>query len=154
MKRVCVIFLAVLLLPSAGLFAQSRTEKPNDISLELLGRCGLYSMSYQRMLGKTFGLEVGASVVSLGEFATTFLFGGGRLYLSKNNASPTLAGGISYYSEKNYDSGPYFYISLGFEYRTSGGFLIRAGVFFLLGGIIDEQIGKLAWPGVSFGITF
>lgn len=149
MKRATVAFLTVTLLSSAGVFAQSRLEKPNDLSIELLGRCGLYSMSYQRMLNSTFGLEVGASVIAFGE-SVTFLFAGGRLYLSKNNASPTLSGGISYYSEPDFDSGPYFYIGPGLEYRTSGGFLIRASVYVLFGGVI----GKVVWPGISLGICF
>ncbi len=99
MKRVSLVVLMVLLLPVAGLLAQSRTEKPNDFTIELGGKALLYSLSYQRMVvGDMFGLEIGASFIggaSGGEGGgVIFLTGGGRFYFIKKNASPTLSGGI------------------------------------------------------------
>ena len=43
----------------AGLAAQSRAEKPNDLTLELGGKCLIYSLSYQRMIGRSAGLAAG-----------------------------------------------------------------------------------------------
>jgi len=38
MRRSSLVILMVLLLPAAGLLAQSRAEKPNDFTLELGGK--------------------------------------------------------------------------------------------------------------------
>ena len=149
MKRATVVFLTVTLLSSAGIFAQSRLEKPNDLSLELLGRGLLYSMFYQRMLSSTFGLEVGASVLALEGDVFFPVFAGGRLYLSKNNISPTLSGGIAYYFGPHDDPGPYFYIGPGFEYRTSDGFVARAAVY-----LMTWEDAIVVWPGITLGICF
>lgn len=149
MKGATVVFLTVTLLSSAGVFAQSRLEKPNDLSFELLGRGFLYSMSYQRMLSSTFGLEVGASVLALEGDVIFPVFAGGRLYLSKNHISPTLSGGISYYFGPHADRGPHFYIGPGFEYRASGGFVARVAVY-----LMTWEDEKPVWPGISLGICF
>lgn len=157
MKRLLGIFLVVVLLSSTGLFAQSRAEKLNDFSIELGGRCIVYALSYQRMLGESFGLEVGASMLGGSmEGSVIFLSGGGRFYITKNDASPTLSGGLVYITAST-DAGPfsedsastvYFYVTPGFEYRASAGFLFRAGVNFLI------KEGFFVWPGISVGIAF
>jgi len=160
MKRASIFILAVLLLPVAGLLAQSRTEKPNDFTLELGGKCILYSMSYQRMIGEMAGLEVGASYIGGATEGTSagvfFLSGGARLYLTKKDASPCLSAGIVYVSAGT-DAGPfggdstsgvYFYAAPGFEYRMSGGFLFRGSVNFLI------KNGFFVWPGLTLGIAF
>lgn len=46
-----VFFIILILLPAANLLAQVRPQKPNDVTIELGGRCILYSLSYQRMFG-------------------------------------------------------------------------------------------------------
>jgi hypothetical protein len=54
----------ILFLQLAGnALAQSRTELPNDLTLDLLGRCLVYSFSYQRIVTKDFGLEGGLSIL-------------------------------------------------------------------------------------------
>lgn len=158
MRRLYLVFFMVLILPLASLQAQSRAAKPNDFSIELGGRCFLYAFSYQRMLGETFGLEVGASWVGGNSLfflpdSQLFLSGGARLYLSKKRTAPTLSGGIVYVTEA-WDSdsflvnGVYFYATPGFEYRASGGFLFRGGVNFLYANRLK------IWPGISLGIAF
>ena len=160
MNRASLVILMVLLLPVAGLLAQSRTESPNDFSLELGGKCLLYSMSYQRMIGEMAGLEVGVSYIGGASEGTSagvfFLSGGARLYMTKKNASPCLAAGIVYLSAGT-DAGPfgedsasgvYFYASPGFEYRMSGGFLFRGSVNFII------KNGFFVWPGLTLGIAF
>lgn len=160
MSRTRIIFLTVLiLLPAASLLAQVRAQKPNDVTIELGGRCILYSLSYQRMFGEMAALEVGASMIGgagLDSNASVFfLTGGGRLYLMKKNASPCISGGIVYVSAitdagpfEGTGSGVYFYVTPGFEFRMSGGFVFRGGVNFLIKG------GFFVWPGVALGIAF
>jgi hypothetical protein len=161
MRHLSLVLFMVLVLPLASLQAQSRAQKPNDFTIELGGRCILYAVSYQRMLGETFGLEVGASWWGGGKSdfifpeSLLFLSGGARLYLSKKNTAPTLSAGIVY-ATAAWDSGSftvhghgvYFYATPGFEYRASGGFVFRAGVNFLYASSLK------IWPGISLGIAF
>ena len=156
MNRVHVVLLIVCLFPATSLLAQSRAEQPNDFSLELGGRCLLYSLSYQRIISKQIGLEFGASVIKAGDLGVFFLSGGARFYLSKKKAAPCLAGGIVYVTAGT-DAGPfgddstsgvYFYASPGFEYRSSGGFLFRGSVNFLI------KEGFFVWPGITVGIAY
>lgn len=159
MRRLLGIFLVGILLSTTGLFAQSRGDAPNDVSLELGGKCIIYSLSYQRMLGKAAGLEVGASYIGggtgEGSVGVLFLSGGLRLYLLDKDASPCLAAGAVYVTAGT-EAGPfdestsgfYFYVTPGFEYRFSGGFLFRGGVNFLI------REGFWVWPGISVGIAF
>jgi len=160
MKRMSLVILMVLLLPVAGLLAQSRAEKPNDFTLELGGKCLLYSLSYQRMIGETAGLEAGISYLGLGGGGDTAsalcLTGGLRLYLTKKDAAPCFSAGIAYvtagtgagmFDESN--SFVYFYAGPGFEYRASGGFLFRGSVNLLFSGSFFW-----VWPGLTLGVTF
>ena len=160
MSRTRIIFLIVLiLLPAASLLAQVRAQKPNDFTIELGGRCILYSLSYQRMFGEMAALEVGASMIGGVSVETSasvlFLSGGGRLYLTRNNASPCIGGGVVYVTADT-DAGPfeasgsgfYFYVTPGFEFRMSGGFVFRGGVNLLV------KHRFFVWPGVALGIAF
>lgn len=161
MKRVTVIILAVLLLlPTAGLLAQSRAVKKSDFTLELGGKFLLYSLSYQRMISETAGLEAGISYLGVGgggDTASALGFSGGlRLYLTKKDAAPCLSAGIAYVTSGTGagmfdESGSfvYFYAGPGFEYRASGGFLFRGSVNLLFSGDFF-----FVWPGLTFGVTF
>jgi hypothetical protein len=160
MKRVTVIILAVLLLPAVSLLAQSRAVKPNDFTLELGGKCLFYSLSYQRMIGETAGLEAGISYLGAGgggEAASALCISGGlRLYLTKKDAAPCFSAGIAYVTSgtgaglfEESDSFVYFYAGPGFEYRASGGFLFRGSVNLLFNGDFF-----FVWPGLTLGVTF
>ncbi len=158
MKRASLVILMALLLSAGSLLAQSRTEKPNDFTIELGGKAFVYSLSYQRMVGDMFGLEIGASFIGGaggGESGgVIFLTGGGRFYFIKKNASPTLSAGVVYVTAAT-DAGPlegesgvYFYVNPGFEFRQSSGFVVRGGVYFLI------KEGFWVWPGLQLGIAF
>ena len=159
-RRFLVVLVLGILLSSVPLSAQIRAEKPNDFSIELGGRCILYSLNYQRMISPAFGLEVGASYFPAGlpflEIEWVFLLsGGGRYYFINKNASPYLAGGIVWLSGgtnagpiSTAASGVYFYASPGFELRGAGGFVFRAGVNFLF------EEGFKVMPGIHLGFAF
>jgi hypothetical protein len=159
MFRKMIPLCLVVLLPVGGLLAQSRAEKPNDATIELGGKCFLYSLTYQRMVAEQFGLEVGVSGIGGGTGGDTaavfFLSGGGRFYFTKKAASPFLSGGIVYVTAgtsagpgTEWASGAYFYASPGFEFRMSSGFLFRATVNFLI------KDGFFVWPGINLGVAF
>lgn len=151
---VIILFTFTLLLVSTAI-PQSKLELPNDLNIELLGRCGLYSFSYERLVSENFGIEAGVSIFGISEESIVFFSGGGRLYLLKGNASPCISGGIVVVTQPT-DSGPFSnddslsfgYAGPGFEYRSSGGFLFRGTVYFLI------KDGFLVWPGLQFGIAF
>ena len=151
------ISLAVFLLclSVSGAHAQSRAELPSDFTIELLGRCIIYSISYQYTFEQQFGVEVGASVLGGTDETIIFLSGGGRVYLTKKNAAPCIGAGFvavtaptssGPFSDDN--SATYFYIGPGFEYRSDGGFVVRGTVNFLI------RSGFFVWPGVQLGVAF
>jgi hypothetical protein len=158
-RRSLVVLVIGVLFLSVGLTAQIRTAKPNDLTFELGGKCVLYSLSYQRMLAPAFGLEVGASYIGGGDgdgsVGVVFVSGGGRAYFMNKNASPYIAGGLVWISAGT-DAGPfngsastvYFYISPGFEFRSTSAFVFRGGVNFLI------KEGFWVWPGLQLGIAF
>jgi hypothetical protein len=157
-RKSLFLLVIVLLFSSTALTAQVRATKPNDFTLELGGRCGIYCLGYQRTLSPRFGLEAGISLIgggsSDGSALAFFLSGGGRLYLLKKNATPYLSGGLVWLSAgadvfDASESVVYYYISPGFEFRSPGGFLFRGGVNFL---IIEG--GFWIWPGIQVGIGF
>ncbi len=134
---------------------ESKVLLPNDFTLELLGRCLLYSLSYQRTITPHFGIELGGSLLGGSGASVAFISVGGRLYAVKGNASPCVAGGVVLVSGST-SSGPfdnststsYGYIGPGFEYRSDGGFIFRGTVYFLI------RDGFFVWPGLQIGIAF
>ena len=154
-KLTSLTLLGIMVLVSQGSAQESKKTLPNDISLELLGRCVLYSFSYQRTITPNFGIELGASLLGGSGASVTFFSVGARAYLLKGNASPCIAGGVVIVSGST-DSGPfsssatgsYGYIGPGFEFRSDGGFLLRGTLYFLV------HDGFLVWPGLQIGIAF
>lgn len=155
-----VCFTAGLLLPGNSLLAGSRNDSPNEVNLELAGKCLLYSFSYQRMVAEPFGIDLGISMLGGGSSGASsslvFFTGGAKVYFIQKNASPYVGGGIVAVSTStNYgpfgdsSSGSYGYVGPGFEFRSDGGFLFRGSVYALIAGG-----GFFIWPGLSFGIAF
>jgi len=154
------VFLATLLISTAALTAQVRTTKPNDFTIELGGRCWIYSLGYQRAIGSNFALDAAISYFGAGSSGESagvfFLAGGARYYMLKKDTSPYLSAGIGWASAAT-SSGPfdesgssiYFYVSPGFEYRASGGFVFRGGVYLI---VIKKSFW--IWPGLTFGIAY
>lgn len=149
------LFILVILIPANTTLPQSKKDLPNDFNIELLGRCAIYSFSYQRLINEHFGIEAGMSILGGTGQSIVFITGGGRLYLLPGNASPCISAGIVAVTAPT-DSGPfsgdnsasYGYIGPGFEYRSSGGFMFRGTIYFLI------RDGFFVWPGVQLGIAF
>jgi hypothetical protein len=153
--RRVLVFCALMSLPANGAFAQARAELPDDVTLELLGRCFLYSFSYQHTFDERAGLELGFSVLGGSDASAVFFSAGGRFYLSKRNAAPCISAGIVFLSAGT-SSGPfdtnasttYAYLGPGFEYRSDGGFVFRGTLNFLI------RDGFFVWPGFQIGVAF
>ena len=157
-RIVCALFCIAVgfFLPQNSLMAGSRKDVPNEVNLELGGKCLIYSFSYQRMLAEPFGLEVGASLLGGSEESVVFFTVGGKFYFIQGNASPYIGGGIVVVTAST-GSGPfdlsgsatYGYVCPGFEYRSEGGFLVRGTVYALI-----AEGGFFVWPGLTVGIAF
>jgi hypothetical protein len=150
----------VFFLPGNNLMAGSRKELPNEMNIELAGKCLLYSFSYQRMVTEPLGVEIGVSLLGGGSSSSSssilFFTGGGKLYFIQKNASPYVGGGIVAVTATT-SSGPfssngsesYGYVGPGFEFRSEGGVLFRGSVYALI-----ASGGFFIWPGLSIGIAF
>ena len=150
-----IAVIVFLLLSIDNAEAGSKSELPNDLTLELLGRCLIYSFSFQHTIHEHLGIEGGFSMLGGSDDNIVFLSGGVRLYLTPADASPCIAGGLVAVTSST-GSGPfssdesasYAYIGPGFEYRSSGGFLFRGTLYFLV------RDGFFVWPGAQIGIAF
>ena len=162
-KHIVIIISTTLLLsmfPQSAAFAQSRTKLPNGFGIELLGKSMLYTFTYQRMISNPWGLEAGISVLGRGSSEENTLIiiipVGATLYLAPKNGSPYFTGGAVLVTS-SVESGPfsdsksdrYGYAGLGFEYRSTGGFLFRGTAYGLFNG------GSfIIWPGLHIGYSF
>lgn len=150
-----VVVVVLLLAPGGGTLAGSKTDLPNDVTIELLGKSLIYSFSYQNTIAEQLGLEFGVSVLGGSGGSVTFIYGGPRVYLTPANAAPCIAAVVVGLTAST-GSGPfndevstyYFYLGPGFEYRSSSGFLFRGTVYALV------RNGFFVWPGVQVGVAF
>ncbi len=136
-----------------------RATMPNDVGIELLGKALIYSFSYQRMLGTTLGLEAGLGALGGGSSSsnTTIAFFpvSAKVYLIPKDGTLYLTGGPVLVSAST-SSGPFnsatnFYgdVGLGFEFRSTGGFLFRGTAYALF-----ADGGYFIWPGITLGYAF
>jgi hypothetical protein len=138
----------------------TRTTHRNDVSIELLGKAALYSFGYQRMVTPALGLEVGIGAIGGGSSSdnstVVFLPLGAKLYVIPKDGSLFLAGGMVVVSA-SVDNGPfsdgatgtYGYGGLGFEFRSTGGFMFRGTAY----GLFSDG-SYFIWPGVTIGYAF
>lgn len=153
----CVIILLLCMLPQNDAIAQSRMNLPNDFGIELLGKAAVYSFSYQHMLSNALGLQAGLSALGGGsdDENVTILFipAGAKLYFVPKDGSPFVTGGLVFltgaYDWQDTESTTYFYLGLGFEYRSNSGFLFRGSAY---GLIFDGSF--FIWPGLHVGYAF
>jgi len=165
-KRLTAIGTAILL---CAVVSQSQAQgagKPlvretlrNDVGIELLGKALLYSFSYQRAVGRSLGLEAGFGALGGGGSSTSsailFFPVSAKLYLIPKDGTLYLTGGAVLVTAST-SSGPLdnatnFYgdVGLGFEFRSSGGFLFRGTAYALF-----ASGGYFIWPGITVGYAF
>ncbi len=141
----------------------TRTMRPNDIGLELLGKGLALTLAYQRMITPSVGLQVGA--FGMGEPNTpdeqVVITLGGKFYFRPVNASPFATGGVTLLRGAETENIPY--VGLGYEVRHDGGFTWRATLYTLFFG--EEAVRRSSddvipvrrvffWPGFYVGHAF
>lgn len=135
-------------------------QRPNTISLELLGRGGLYSLNYDRTLSDKVAVGAGisrynisAGGASAGAWMLPFY---ANYYFGKSNhrafvsAGPTLilaSGDMGDGSGLVTGSGLAGTLGGGYEYRADNGFLFRAAPYVFVGN------AKGVWIGLSAGYS-
>jgi hypothetical protein len=124
---------------------------------EVLGRALVYSVNYERMLGARFG--AGAAVAFWGNDDENLTLV--PLYLSftpvgRRHALYVAAGAtlgtsnIPLFTTSTQREGFAFgTATAGYQFRSSGGYIIRPVVHFLYG-----RNSVIVWPGVTIGRTF
>jgi hypothetical protein len=138
----------------------ARATLRNDVGIELLGKAAIYSFYYQRMVTPALGLEVGLGALgggsSIDNTLLVFVPVGAKVYLIPRDGSLYVAAGAvlanAVVNEGPFDSGAsdfYGYAGLGFEFRSSGGFLFRGAAY----GLFAEG-AYFIWPGLTFGYAF
>ncbi len=135
-------------------------ERSSALSLEILGRGGLYSLNYDKSLSDSLGLGLGLSAYSAsaaGVSASIVLIPVYvNYYFSPNNHRGFISGGLDIYNiTAKIDSfgsvsgtGAFAVVGGGYEYRGDGGFLFRAAPYFLVAGKVAVTLG------LSFGAAF
>lgn len=136
--------------------------RPNAVVLELLGKAGLYSFAYDRMLTNMFAVGAGLSYFSAssgGADASIFVIPlYGSVYFFEGNSRFFITGGFDIISVSGRSSGDITFsgsgvapfIAPGFEYRADSGFVFRATLPYILLGKFNDSI----WFGLSFGYAF
>jgi len=162
---VCLVAFSLMAMPSLshaqaepGSSSNSRETLRNSTGVELLGNSLLYSFYYQRMLNSASALDVGLGIYGGGDSDDAafiaFIPFGLKFYLIPKNGSIYLTGGGVFLtgSEDIFDedfSTLYGYAGLGFEHRSTGGFVFRFTAY----GLIFEG-GFFIWPGLTIGYAF
>lgn len=170
MKFLVVLLSTVLL--SSGVFAQGKTQyssdmdNPNAISIELLGRAGVYSLNYDHLISDTVGLGFGLSYYSLSARSTSGSSASGSIFVVPTYFNYYLASGPSHVfltagldlivASVTFEDASYFrgsgvapIIGVGYEYRSAGGFLFRIALPYIT---FSDRV--LLWGGVSLGAAF
>ena len=165
----CVSTMVLLVtLSSSELSAQSKSGPSQNIAgIELLGRGLVYSLNYEGLLTNRIGAGGGLAywtTSSSGLFApskksATFVI---PAYLSwtpiGRNHSPYLAAGLTMATSKTtevllgntrYRIGAFSTLTLGYQYRSGGGILVRPTVSRIA---IDGDFAL--WPGITLGYAF
>jgi hypothetical protein len=135
-------------------------DRPNALSIELLGRGLLYSFNYDRSLSEHFALGVGIAAYSAssnGSSASAVIIPVyGNYYFSPGPHRGFVTAGVDIVSVSANLSGNTIgaggaapIIGGGYEYRGEGGFLFRFPAYILIG---NGQ--STVTIGLGFGFTF
>lgn len=135
-------------------------ERVNNISIEGLGRAGLYSINYDRNVSSDWAVGIGFSTysISLGaQSSSAYIF---PLYVNYYLSSPgngrffATAGADIIITSGDFtadgvveSSGIALVTGAGYEYKSDGGFLFRIAPYLLLGNASG------AWLGISLGYS-
>jgi hypothetical protein len=131
------------------------TSRKNALSLELLGRGGLYSFNYDYSILKDLAIGAGAAFYSAaGASASVFPVYASQYFGGENHRFMVTGGPTLVLASASADSatlngkGIAGTIGAGYEFRGDSGFLFRATPYFNFGALSG------VWLGLSGGMTF
>ena len=142
-----LVVVAVLLMTAAPAESQPVPRgQPNLAGVELLGRGILYRMNYERYFTERVGLGGGVAAYPGGTVVP--------LYLSLNPVgdrhSLYLGAGATFgFTEDDSDARALGVASIGYQYRSSRGFVVRP---FL--GVVTDGNETLPWIGITLAKLF
>ena len=142
-------------------FENESTSSPqkHSITMELLGRAGLYSFNYDYLIQDNLALGAGLSTYSLssGEtrastwvlpvYANYYFNQGEHRFFATGGLSLISVSGQTSESNQIKGSGLGGTLGIGYEYKSRDGFLFRAAPYLMLG----QASG--GWIGVSLGYS-
>ena len=127
------------------------------VSFEGLGRAVLYSANFERYFTKRLGMGTGIGILGFGSensFIVPLYFSakpigdkhsmyvGGGATITRSNLS-------LFWGRRDYETSVLGSATLGYQYRTVGGMVIRPTVNFFF-----PRDGLVAWPGIMIGRSF
>jgi hypothetical protein len=154
--------LALMLVSSVALAENTRVTNPNALSVELLGRGVLYSISYDRVMDDHLAAGFGVGAVPTSSETAMILPAYVNYYFFKEQGSLFATAGVGLVlnssSVKNTEStvGSFAFPSnavipqfgVGYENRGDTGFLFRVTAY----GLVGDEF--MPWGGFSFGYAF
>jgi len=154
--RVSILFAMLLAVVTTAEAQPLSGDKPNVVSVELLGRAGVYSVNFERYLHPKIGVGAGVAYWGIGDGTLVVV----PLYVAANpigkTHSPYLAAGwtLGVFSDlfgtsRDLSSTGVGTLTAGYQFRSSSGFILRPTVnlFYRVGT-------SLVWPGVMIGHSF
>lgn len=137
----------------------SNEMRRNNLSLELLGRGGLYSFNYDYMLNDdlavgggiaSYSISAGTAKAStwiLPVYANYYVNQGKHRFFGTGGANLILVSGQIDDSNQVKGSGLAGVLGAGYEYKSDDGFLFRAAPYLMIGKISG------GWLGFSLGYS-
>lgn len=137
----------------------NESAQKHSISMELLGRAGLYSFNYDYLIQNSLALGAGLSTYTLssGEatsgtwilpiYANYYVNEGLHRFFATGGASIVMVSGKVNENNQVKGSGLGGSVGFGYEYKSRDGFLFRAAPYLLVG----QTSG--GWIGVSLGYS-
>lgn len=152
-----VLFLLLLLLVPLTVQGEGiREQRPNIVGGELVGRAPILTVNYERYFNNIFGIGVGV----LGAANNDGFFGFLPVYLNLNPVGNTkslyLSAGINFIGGgenlEDTESERLFIFGVGFQYQSTGGFMVRPALYGLVPSSSSDDF--IILPGVSLGGSF
>ncbi len=153
LSPVLLLVLVVSFLAVSTAEAQSvRRSQPNVAGVELLGRGLIYSVNYERYVRERVGVGVGIAILgSTGASSGAAIV---PIYLSLNPVGDThslyIGTGVTVgIVESGASAGAFGTATVGYQYRSGDGFIIRPSLSVLFAGDL-----RLLWPGITLARSF
>jgi hypothetical protein len=143
----------LVLLASTAAWAGVRSDHPNLVGGEILGRGIILTLNYERFLTNAVGLGGGVMVIASGGETAAIVPLYASLLAGDENALYTSAGAtfVGGGSAQDFQNTTLFQLSVGYHHQSKGGFFVRP----LFTYMVEPDTGDfLIWPGLTIGGSF